>query len=93
MDRKVEMDRAFAELTERLIKRFGHQVAREVIEETVTVCGAPFRKARIVDFVPVLTERSCVARLRALADGAAQHEVSTQQREASRQRQARRRGL
>lgn len=71
LDRRVDVDVALAELTERLIRRFEYQVAREVVEETVTVCAARWRDARIVDFVPVLTEHSSVAHLRLLADEAA----------------------
>ena len=68
--RRIDAEADLAVLTERLTRRFGPHVSREEIEETIALCAAPFREARIVDFVPVLTERSCVTRLRAVADAA-----------------------
>ena len=68
LERKVDVDAALAKLTGRLVKRFEHRVTRERVEETVTACSAQFRDARIVDFVPVLTEKHCVARLRVIAE-------------------------
>jgi hypothetical protein len=77
LGREADIGVALAQLTERLIRRFEQQVPREVVEDTVTGCAARWREARIVDFVPVFTERSCVARLRVLAEEAAVHDVST----------------
>jgi hypothetical protein len=67
MDRTVRADAALAEVTERLAKRFD-QVPREAVEATVIGCASRWRDARITDFVPVLTEHRCRARLRAMSD-------------------------
>ena len=81
LDRKANVDTALAELTNRLVKRFGHRLERDVVDETVALGAARWRDAPIVDFVPVLTERWCVARLRVLADEAARSDVSIEKRE------------
>jgi hypothetical protein len=81
--RNVDVDTALAELTERLVKRFAGEVPREVVEETVTACAVRFRDARVVDFVPLLTERLCVRRLHDLADGAAPSDATSGARRVS----------
>jgi len=69
--RNLDVDLALAQLRERLVQRFGQAVPRGVLEDMVTVFSARFRDARIADFVPVLTERLCVAHLRELTGGKA----------------------
>jgi len=81
--RTVDVDTVLAELTERLVERFAGEVPREVVEQTVTACAVRFRDARIVDFVPVLTERLCVGCLHDLANGAAPSDVTRGTRRAS----------
>jgi len=68
MDRATGVDGAMAEVTDRLAKRFD-QVPREAVEATVMGCASRWRDARITDFVPILTEHRCRARLREMSDG------------------------
>lgn len=68
MGQTMRVDAALAEVTERLVERFD-QVPRETVEATVTGCANRWRGARITDFVPVLTEHRCRARLRSMHDG------------------------
>ena len=83
VDRNVDVDTALAELMQRVVKRFADEVPREIVEETVVACGVRFRDARIVAFVPLLTERLCVERLHDVANGTTQRDVTERARSVS----------
>ena len=63
----VDVDAALADVTTRLVNRFEGQVPPDVVAATVRSCAERLQRARIVDFVPLLTERQSIERLRTLS--------------------------
>ena len=63
----VDLEAALADVTERLEKRFEGRVPPAVVAATVRSCADRWAHARIVEFVPLLTERQSVERLQILA--------------------------
>ncbi|MFI5047739.1 MAG: three-helix bundle dimerization domain-containing protein [Acidimicrobiia bacterium] len=60
------MDEVIDDVATRLGKRFDGRVPPEVIAAIVRDSADRFAGARVVDFVPLLTERHAVQRLRLL---------------------------
>ena len=63
----VDVDAALADVTTRLVNRFEGQVPPAVVAATVQSCAERLQRARIVEFVPLLTERQSIERLRTLS--------------------------
>ena len=83
LSRPVDLDVALADLTKRLAKRFGHELPEDVVAETVTRCAEQLRDPRVTEFVPLLTERRSLWRLRVLAANVARDGSSAVGRSAS----------
>ena len=63
----VDVDAGLADVTNRLVNRFEGQVPPDVVAATVRSCAERLQRARIVEFVPLLTERQSIERLRTLS--------------------------
>jgi len=63
----VNVETALADVTKRLTKRFEGQVPPDIVAATVRSCANRWAGARVVEFVPLLTERRSIEQLRASA--------------------------
>ena len=60
----VDVETALADVTKRLTKRFEGQVPPDIVAATVRSCANRWAGARVVEFVPLLTERHSIEQLR-----------------------------
>jgi hypothetical protein len=60
----VDVEAALADVTKRLTKRFEGEVPPDIVAATVRRCASRWAGARVVEFVPLLTERHSIEQLR-----------------------------
>ena len=68
----VDVETALADVTKRLTKRFEGQVPPDIVAATVRSCASRWTGARVVEFVPLLTERRSIEQLRGATAEAAE---------------------
>ena len=64
MDLRTGVDDQIARVTDRLVKDFRGRVPDVVVRDLVSEEYGPYRDARVMQFVPVLVDRSVRQRLR-----------------------------